>query len=125
MQFLRSIKSAKALGLAAATVATMTATTVAPSMAQVAPTRTITFIQGGGYVADYFITFPGQKGTFEALGIPVSQRRSFQIPLGANVTVTQRMSHNRQVYFQRSFRLNSNTCFRNFGTIFNPAAANC
>jgi hypothetical protein len=127
MQFLRSIKSAKALGLAAASVATMMAANVAPTLAQTqaSATRTVTFVHQGGYVADYFITFPGQTRAIEALGVPLGQSRSFRVPAAANVTVTQQMSHNRQVYFQRSFRLNNNTCFKNFGTIFNPSAGNC
>jgi hypothetical protein len=122
MNFLNSIKSAPALGLAAAIAI---AANVAPAPAQFPSNRTIAFSHQGGYVADYFITFPSQTRSLEALGVTLGQRRVFQVPTGVNVTVTQRMSHNRQVYFQRSFRFERSTCLKNVGTVFNPTVTQC
>jgi hypothetical protein len=128
MQFLRSIKSAKALGLAAATAATMITTNVAPSMAQAAPTRTVTFHNAGFYNADFFITHatPRQTRPLNAINLPLHQRRSFQVPLGKSgtvITVTMRKNIDRGVFFQRNFTVQpgSNLCFQADGTVFNPS----
>lgn len=136
MQFLRSIKSAKALGLAAATAATMITTNVAPSMAQagptgtitIQPTRTITFQNEGFYNADFFIThaIPRQTRILEGINLLLHQRRSFQVPIGKSgtvITVTMRKNIDRKVFFQQHFVVqpNSNLCFQADGTVFNPS----
>jgi hypothetical protein len=127
MKLLRSIKSVQALALTVATAATMIASHAAPMMAQpvsalpAAGNRTITFFNQGGYNARYFITAPGMN-TFDSQTMLLGQRKSATIPASTHVTVTGRMEHNRQVVFQRTFRLDNSVCFKTFGTIFNPSA---
>ncbi|AKG20995.1 hypothetical protein [Calothrix sp. 336/3] len=127
MQFLHSIKSAKALGLAAISAATMITANVAPTMAQTAPTRTITFHNAGFYNADFFIThsIPRQARALQAINLPLNQRRSFQVPLSASgtvITVTMRKNTDRGVFFQRQFLVDrNNICFQADGTLFNPS----
>jgi hypothetical protein len=127
MHLLRSIKSAQALGLAVITTGIMIAANAAPMMAQAVSNlpavgnRTITFFNQGGYNARYFITAPGMK-TFDSQTMLLGQRKSATVPAFTHVTVTGRMEHNRQVVFQRTFRLDNSACFKTFGTIFNPSA---
>lgn len=131
MKLLHSLKSAQAFGLALATAATMIASNAAPMMAQPVTglasggNRTITFFNQGGYNARYFITAPGMR-TFDSQTMPLGQRKSATVPAFTHVTVTGRMEHNRQVVFQRTFRLDNAVCFKTFGTIFNPSVStNC
>ncbi|PSB58636.1 hypothetical protein [Chamaesiphon polymorphus] len=138
MKLFRSIKSAKALGLAVVSAATMTIANVAPSIAQAAPNPTVSFSNQGGYNAEYFVSgqiksFDGRVlrnlSTFHSQNMLLGQKRAASFPLTAQeiqqgasrfVTVTGRMSHNRQVFIQKSFRLDSNMCFFNSETVFNP-----
>jgi hypothetical protein len=121
MNFLNSIKSFQTLGLAVASAATMIATQVAPTLAQPPQTSTITFFNQGGYVARYFVTAPGMR-TFDTQTMLLGQKKSATIPTSTHVTVTGRREDNRQVIFQRTFRLDNSVCFKTFGTIFNPQA---
>ncbi|AKG20996.1 hypothetical protein [Calothrix sp. 336/3] len=138
MQFLHSIKSAKALGLAAISAATMITANVAPVFAQVAPTANIGFSNQGAYDARYFVTgqiksFDGRVlrvlKTFDSQKMMAGQKQLASYPLteqeirqgaGRFVTVTGRMNHNNQVFIQRTFRLDNNLCFFNTQTVFNP-----
>ncbi|AFY93277.1 hypothetical protein [Chamaesiphon minutus] len=138
MKLLHSLKSAKALGFAIASAASMMTATVAPAMAQVAPNATISFSNQGGYNAEYFVSgqiksFDGRVlrnlSTFHSQNMLLGQKRAVSFPLTTQeirqgaarfVTVTGRMSHNRQVFIQKSFRLDNNTCFFNDQTVFNP-----
>jgi hypothetical protein len=106
----------------------MITTNVAPSMAQAAPTRTVTFHNAGFYNADFFITHatPRQTLPLNAINLPLHQRRSFQVPLGKSgtvITVTMRKNIDRKVFFQQQFNVqpNSNLCFQADGTLFNPS----
>ncbi|WP_310424300.1 hypothetical protein [Chamaesiphon sp. VAR_48_metabat_135_sub] len=120
MNFLNSITT---LGLAVASAATMIATQIAPTVAQTPQTRTITFFNQGGYTARYFITAPGIK-TFDSQTMLLGQKKTVTVPAFTNVTVTGRREDNRQVIFQRSFRVDNSVCFKTFGTIFNPQVNN-
>jgi phosphate-selective porin len=130
MQFLRSIKSVKALGLAAATAATMVAASITPTMAQAPASRRITFSNQGGYNAEYFVTVQQKSFDGKITNLPtqqtgnmlLGQQRPIAIPAFSHITITGRMSHNRQVFIQRSFRLDDNLCVKNVGTLFNPSA---
>ena len=118
---MKLLKSFQALGLAAATAATMIAANIAPTMAQTPQNRTITFFNQGGYNARYFITAPGLK-TFDSQTMLLGQKKTATIPAFTHVTVTGRMEHNQKVIFQRTFRLDNSVCFKTFGTIFNPSS---
>jgi phosphate-selective porin len=138
MKLLRSIKSAQALSLAVASAATMMTANVAPSMAQAAPNVTVSFSNQGGHNTEYFVTgqiksFDGRVlrnlSTFHSQNMLLGQKREASLPLTAQeirqgaarfVTVTGRMSHNRQVFIQKAFRLDNNVCFFNSETVFNP-----
>jgi hypothetical protein len=139
MKLLNSIASVKAISLAIVSAATMMSANLAPATAQVFnPNTTITFSNKGGYDAEYFVT--GQiktvngrvlrnLPTFHTQNMPLFQKRSVSIPISKEemqqggrriVTVTGRMSLNRQVFIQHSFPLIQDTCFSNTGTFFNP-----
>jgi maltodextrin utilization protein YvdJ len=116
----------------------MTISNVAPSMAQVASNVTVSFSNQGGYNVEYFVSgqvknFNGQVlrnlTTFQSPNMLLGQKQAVSFPLTMQeirqggvrvVTVTGRMSHNRQVFIQKDFRLDSNICFFNDQTIFNP-----
>jgi hypothetical protein len=138
MKLLHSLKSVKALGLAVVSAATMMTANLAPATAQVAPNATISFSNQGGYDTEYFVTgqiksFDGRVlrniSTFDSQKMLLGQKRAASFPLtpqeirqgaGRFVTVTGRMHHNRQVFIQKSFRLDNNMCFFNDQTFFNP-----
>jgi hypothetical protein len=139
MKLLHSLKSVQALALAVVSAATMMSANLAPAMAQVfAPNATISFSNQGGYDAEYFVT--GQirtvngrvlrnLPTFHTQNMLLGQKRSVSIPISKEemrqggrriVTVTGRMSINRQVFIQKSFPLIDDMCFVNDKTFFNP-----
>jgi hypothetical protein len=139
MKLYHSIASVKALALAVVSAATMMMANLAPATAQVfTPNATITFSNQGGYDAEYFVTGQVKNSsgrvlrnipTFESQKMLLLQKRSASFPLttddirqgGARfVTVTGRMHHNRQVFIQKSFRLDQNMCFVNTATVFSP-----
>jgi hypothetical protein len=138
MKLLNSIASVKAISLAIVSAATMMTANLAPAMAQIAPNLTISFSNQGGYDTEYFVTgqvksFNGRVlrniPTFESQKMLLGQKRAASFPLTADeirqggarfVTVVGRMHHNRQVFIQRSFRLDNNMCFVNTATVFNP-----
>ena len=123
MNFLNSIKLATTLGLTVASAAMTIATQIAPTVAQIPQFPTITFFNQGGYAARYFITAPGMK-TFDTQTMLLGQRKTAIVPTSTTVTVTGRREDNRQVIFQRTFRLDRSVCFKTFGTIFNPQVNN-
>jgi hypothetical protein len=125
MNFQRSIKSIQALGLVAATAATMMATNVAPSQAQVAR-RTITFHNQAGFNSRFFVTGPTIR-TFDTGSIPLGQSRSVTYPAGTKVTITLRSEFgpNKVVHQVDNIPLNQSLCFKTFGTIFNPSGGRC
>jgi hypothetical protein len=127
MNFQRSLKSVKAFGLVAATAATMMASTIAPSQAQVPPQRrAITFHNQAGFNSRFFVTGPGLP-TFDTGSIPLGQSRTVQYPAGAKVTITLRaeFGKNPVVHQVNNIPLNNNLCFKTFGTIFNPSGGRC
>jgi hypothetical protein len=138
MKLLPSIKSVRAIGLAVVSAATMMTANLAPATAQAAPNVTVSFSNQGGYDAEYFVTgqvksFNGRVlrniPTFESQKMLLGQKRSASFPLNNDeirqgaarfVIVTGRMHHNRQVFIQKSFRLDNNMCFFNTATVFSP-----
>jgi hypothetical protein len=138
MTLLHSLESVKALGLAVVSAASMMTAHLAPAMAQAAPNVTVSFSNQGGYDTEYFVTgqikspdgrFLRSINTLRSEKMLLGQKRAVSLPLtpqeirqGAArfVTVTGRMHHNRQVFIQKSFRLDNNMCFFNDQTIFNP-----
>lgn len=126
MQFLRSIKSAKALGLAATAAAAMLASNIAPSQAQPVRLHSITFRNQAGFNSRFFVTAPGRP-TFDSGSIPLGQSRTTHYPAGAKVTITLRaeFGRNQVVHQVNSTPLNSSLCFKTFGTIFNPSGSRC
>ncbi|AKG20997.1 hypothetical protein [Calothrix sp. 336/3] len=121
MQFSHSIKSAKALGLAAVAATTMMSANIAPTMAQTASTHTITFHNAGFYNADFLIThsISSRLPSVQAINIPLNQRRSFQIPSGSVVVLMMRKSDSQGVFFRQKLVVKNNICFQSGGTLFN------
>jgi hypothetical protein len=135
MQFLRSIKSVKALGLAAATAATLISSNIAPTVAQtptgsaVSTTRTIKLVSRGAHTARFFVVVDGQPSQSFDNTIPFGQSKEINYPAGTKVTVailnTERGRPAKVILFQPKFALNDNICFQTIGTLFNPAAGRC
>lgn len=128
MRFVRSLKTAKALGFAAATAATLISTTIAPTLASSPASaentmRLITFSSHGAYKANLTVLAEGRP-TFTGT-IPFGQTKELNYPVGTKVQVIIKVDGRPKVLHQSSFTLNNFTCLRTIGTIFNPTAVRC
>lgn len=128
MRFVRSLKTAKALGFAAATAATLISTTIAPTLASSPASAEntmslITFSSHGAYKANLTVLAEGRP-TFTGT-IPFGQTKELNYPVGTKVQVIIKVDGRPKVLHQSSFTLNNFTCLRTIGTIFNPTAVRC
>jgi hypothetical protein len=128
MQFLKSIKTAKALSLTAVTAVTLISTTIAPTLAASPAsaentTRLITFSSHGAYKTNLTVLAEGRH-TFSST-IPFGQTKELNYPVGTKVQVIIKVEGRSKVLHQSSFTLNDFTCLRTIGTIFNPAVVRC
>lgn len=90
---------------------------------------TVTFINRGGYVATYTLTYNilNTSRRFDSGNVPIGQRAAFQVPAGAqNVKVvgelfTGLFAQKKTIFSQSIANPQSKLCFTTTGTTVNPA----